>query len=333
MTLGNLTIDPPIVLAPMAGVTSMPFRLLCRRAGAGLVCSEMVSANAIAYGSRKTDELLISCPAERPLSVQVFGADAELVAAAAQYCMSFGADVIDLNLGCPVRKVVRIGAGAALAADSDRAVAVARATVRAVEVPVTAKMRSGRVRGDDSYLNLARRLADVGVAAIALHARAASQEHRAQADWTAISRLVELVSIPVIGNGGVLSAEDVPRMLRDTGCAAVMIGRAALGDPFIFHRAVRLLAGRPAPETPPAWRLAAALWHAQALVLHFGEPIGIRHMRSQAAWYSRGLPESARFRRTVSRVTTLPDLAAAILDLAGAPGVAQAQPPSSGSPR
>jgi len=318
MTLGNLTIDPPIVLAPMAGVTSMPFRLLCRRAGAGLVCSEMVSANAIAHGSRKTDDLLVSCPGERPLSVQVFGADPSLVAAAAQYCESAGADAIDINMGCPVRKVVRIGAGAALAADPDRAVACARETVRAIKAPVTVKMRSGRVCGDESYLDLARRLADVGLAAIALHARAASQEYRAQADWSAISRLVEVLPIPVVGNGGVLAAEDVSRMMRETGCAAVMIGRGALGDPFIFRRAAHLLAGRPAPSTPPAWRLAVALWHAQTLVLQLGERAGIRHMRSQVGWYSKGLPGSTQFRRAASHLTTLRELADAILGLAEA---------------
>jgi tRNA-dihydrouridine synthase B len=316
MILGYVRLDAPLILAPMAGITSMPFRLLCRRAGAGLVCSEMVSANAIAYGSRKTDDLLISCPEERPLSVQVFGADPRLVAAAAQYCESLGADLIDLNMGCPVRKVVRIGAGAALAADVDRALSVARETVRAVRVPVTVKMRSGRVRGDHSYLTLARGLADVGVAAIALHARPASQEHPAPADWTAISRLVDALPVPVIGNGGVVAAEDAPRMMRETGCAAVMIGRAALGDPFVFRRARYVLAGRPAPPVPPEWRLAAALWHAQALVLQMGEPVAIRHLRAQAAWYGRGLPGSGHFRRTISHLTTLRDLADAILALA-----------------
>jgi nifR3 family TIM-barrel protein len=315
MILGNLTIEPPIILAPMAGIASLPFRLLCRRAGAGLVCSEMVSANAIAHGSRKTDDLLVSCSQERPLSIQVFGADPGLVAAAAQYCESVGADVIDINMGCPVRKVIRIGAGAALAADRDRAIACARETVRAVKAPVTVKMRSGRVRGDDSYIDLARRLAEVGVAAIALHARAASQEHRAQADWSAILRLVDALPIPVIGNGGILAAEDALRMMRETGCAAAMIGRGALGDPFIFRRAAHLLAGRPAPKTPPEWRLAAALWHAQALVLQLGEPAGIRRMRAQVGWYSKGLPGSTRFRWAASHVTTLHELAHAITSL------------------
>jgi tRNA-dihydrouridine synthase B len=315
MMLGQLLIDPPTVLAPMAGITSMPFRLLCRRAGAGLVCTEMVSANAIAHQSRKTDDLLLSHPAERPLSVQVFGADPDLVAAAAQYVEARGAEVVDVNMGCPVRKVVRIGAGAALAADPDRAVAVARATVNAVRVPVTVKMRTGRVQGDHSYLDLARRLADAGVAAIALHARTASQGHKHAPDWSLITRLVETVALPVIGNGGLLVAEDALRMMRETGCAGVMIARGALSDPFIFHRLAQLRAGRPAPETPPAWRLTAALWHAQALALHIGEPLAIRQMRSLAGWYIKGLPGSAQCRRALPHLCTLRDLAATLLSL------------------
>jgi tRNA-dihydrouridine synthase B len=277
----------------------------------------MVSANAIAYGSRKTDELLVSCPEERPLSIQVFGADPALVAAAAQHVAAAGADVVDINMGCPVRKVVRIGAGAALAAESDRAVAVARAVVRAVRIPVTVKLRAGWHRGDASYLDLARRLADVGVAAIALHARAARQENSSPAEWSCIARLVAAVPVPVIGNGGVARAEDAPRMIHETGCAAAMIGRAALGDPFIFRGAAEALAGRPARETPPRWRIAAALWHAQALALQIGEPLAVRQMRAQACWYGRGLPGAARFRRAATGAATLAELSRAILSLAG----------------
>jgi tRNA-dihydrouridine synthase B len=317
MTLVGLTIDPPLVLAPMAGVTSMPFRLLCRRAGAGLVCSEMVSANAIAHGNRKTDDLLISDPAERPLSVQVFGSDPATMAQAARYVEAAGADVIDINMGCPVRKVVRTGAGVALAADPDRAVAVAEACVRAVSVPVTVKMRAGRSPGDLSYVDLACRLADVGVAAVTLHARTARQGYRGSADWTAIARLAEALPIPVIGNGGVLMPDDAVRMVRGTGCAAVMIARGALGNPFLFRQAARALRDEPAGETPPRWRLAAALWHAQALVLHAGEYLGVRQMRAQAAWYTRGMPGSHAFRRAACGADTLRELADAMLGLLG----------------
>ena len=315
MKIGRVTIDPPIVLAPMAGTTCMPFRLLCRRAGAGLVCSEMVSANAIAHGNRKTEDLLVMCERERPLSVQVFGADPALVAAAARRAEAEGADIVDINMGCPVRKVIRAGAGSALLREPERAAAIVGAAVRAVSVPVTAKIRAGNRQGDDSYIDLARRLADAGAAAITLHARTASQGYRGRADWSAISRLVEAVSVPVIGNGDVFEPTDAPRMMRETGCAAVMVGRAALGNPFIFHRAAKALRGEfPAP-TPVGWRIAAALWHAQALAIHYGEKYGVRRMRQQACWYSKGIPRAASFRRAACRASTLDELAGSLMAL------------------
>jgi tRNA-dihydrouridine synthase B len=317
MLIGSVLVEPALVLGPMAGMNSVPFRLLCRKAGAGLVCSEMVSANAIHYGSVKTEELLTSCAEERPLSVQVFGADPDLVAAAAQHVEAAGADIVDLNMGCPVRKVLKAGAGSMLMKDPDLAAAIAAATVQAVKVPVTAKIRIGWSRQDASFVELSRRLVDVGVAAIALHARTAGQGYRGRADWDAIARLVEAVSVPVIGNGDVFTAHDAVRMIRRTGCAAVMIARGALGNPFIFRQAADLLAGRPAKETPALWRMAAALWHAQASVLHHGEHVGVRRMRAMACWYSRGLPGSAHFRRDVCKAVTLQELADAILALAG----------------
>lgn len=315
MRIGNVTLEPPVVLAPMAGTTCMPFRLLCRRAGAGLVCSEMVSANAIAHGNRKTDELLVMCDDERPVSVQVFGAEPELVAAAAQRAEAAGADIVDINMGCPVRKVVRAGAGAALLRDPVRAAAIAEAVVCAVEVPVTAKIRSGSRHGDDSYVALVQRLADVGVTAVTVHARTATQGYGGQADWSAIARAVESASVPIIGNGDIREPQDAVDMMSETGCAAVMIGRGALGHPFIFHWTAKLLGGDAAGETPVAWRLAAALWHAQALVLHYGEKMGVRRMRQQACWYSKGIPGAASFRQAACLSTTLGELTGAVTDL------------------
>lgn len=315
MRIGNVTVEPPIVLAPMAGSTCMPFRLLCRRAGAGLVCSEMVSANAIAHGNRKTDGLLVTCDDERPVSVQVFGAEPEVVADAARRAEAEGADIIDINMGCPVRKVVRAGAGAALLADPERAVRTAEAVVRTVKAPVTAKIRAGCRHGDRSYIGLAQRLADIGAAAITVHARTATQGYRSPADWSAIARLVEHVPVPIVGNGDVRTPEDAARMMEETGCAAVMIGRAALGDPFIFHRMARLRAGDAVAETPVTWRLAAALWHAQAVVLHYGEKTGVRRMRQQARWYSKGIPRATSFRQAACLSSTLEELTDAILAL------------------
>jgi len=316
MLIGDVKIDPPLVLGPMAGMNSVPFRLLCRRAGAGLVCSEMVSATAIHYGSVKTEGLLETCPEERPLSIQVFGAEPAIVAAAAQHVEAAGADIVDLNMGCPVRKVLKAGAGSMLMKDPDLAVAIAAATVKAVRVPVTAKIRIGWSRQDASYVELSRRLVDVGVAAIALHARTAGQGYRGAADWGTIARLVEAVPVPVIGNGDVFTAEDAVRMMGETGCAAVMIARGALGNPFIFAQAADALAGRPPRAIPARWRLAAALWHVQASVLHHGEYLGVRRMRAMSCWYSRGLPGAAAFRRDACRAETLSDLAGCILALA-----------------
>jgi tRNA-dihydrouridine synthase B len=315
MKIGNVTVEPPVVVAPMAGTTCMPFRLLCRRAGAGLVCSEMVSANAIAHGSRKTDELLVMCEGERPVSVQVFGAEPELVAGAARRAEAEGADIVDINMGCPVRKVVRAGAGAALLADPGRAVAVAEAVVRAVDVPVTAKIRAGRRQGDHSYIQLAAGMAAAGVAAVTVHARTASQGYRGPADWSAIARTVESASVPIIGNGDVGTPDDATRMMAETGCAAVMVGRAALGNPFIFRQIADRLRGGSPRQIPIAWRMAAALWHAQALVLHYGERIGVRRMRQQACWYSRGMPGAASFRQQACLASTLGDLTRAIMEL------------------
>ncbi|MBM3474185.1 MAG: tRNA dihydrouridine synthase DusB [Armatimonadetes bacterium] len=316
MLIGNVVVEPPLILGPMAGMNTLAFRLLCRKAGAGLVCSEMVSANAIRYGSVKTEGLLETCLQEKPLSIQIFGAEPDVMAAAAQHVEAAGADIVDLNMGCPVRKVLKAGAGSMLMKDPDLAVAIAAAMVQAVRVPVTAKIRIGWRRGDASYIELSRRLVDVGVDAIALHARTAGQGYRGPADWSAIARLVEAVPVPVIGNGDVFCAEDAVRMQRETGCAAVMIARGALGDPLIFAQAADLLAGRPARSFPARSRLALALWHAQVLALQCGEHLGVRRMRMMACWYSRGLPGSAKFRRDVCRAVTLSELADAILALA-----------------
>ena len=315
LKIADLTIDPPLVLGPMAGMNSMPLRLLCRRAGAGLVCSEMVSANALHYGSKKTDELLASTPREQPLSIQVFGSDPARVARAGQVAEDAGASVVDINMGCPVRKVIKSGAGSALMREPALAAEIVAATVEAVDVPVTAKIRAGNCEGDDSYLDLAKGLAAAGAAAVAIHGRTVGQGYKGKASWEAIARLVEAVPVPVIGNGDVFAGQDAVRMMYETGCAGVMVARGALGNPFVFLEAKRLLRGEPAGETPLRWKLAAALWHAQANALHHGETSGVRRLRAQACWYSKGIPGSADFRRQACIATTLAELAQAILTL------------------
>ncbi len=312
MRVGDVVVDPPLVLGPMAGTTDRVYRLLCRRAGAGLVCSEMVSINAIVQGNARTLRMLRTFGGEHPVSVQLFGSDPEIMANALPAAEEAGADVIDLNMGCAVPKVRRIGAGAALMGDHARAVALTAAAVRAARGPVTVKIRAGLVPGDD-YVDLARRLQDAGAAAVAIHARTASQGFRGAADWRHIARVVDALDVPVIGNGDVTEPADAVKMMRATGCAAVMIARAACGRPWVFGQAAAALRGEPIPPAPPpAARMAIALLHAQMLVLEFGERIAMHQMRAQMHHYVRGLPDARQFRAAANDLSTLDDLRALV---------------------
>ncbi|MEN6640843.1 MAG: tRNA dihydrouridine synthase DusB [Armatimonadia bacterium] len=308
--IGAVKIDPPLVLGPMAGYTTLAFRLLCHNAGAGLVVSEMISAKALQYGSTKTPPLMETCPQERPVALQIFGGEPESMADAARLCVEMGANVVDINMGCTVPKVRRSQSGVGLMCDPDRAVAVAAAVVQAIAAPVMVKFRAGMVVGDDSYLELGKRLQDVGVAALSLHARPASAYFRGHADWTHVARLVETVDIPVIGNGDVTTGQDAVRRLRETGCAGIMIARGALGRPWVFHEAREALAGRTdAWEPTGPERLAVALWQAQMLALQFGDISAARQMRSQMSFYVRGLPEAGRLRQRFQGVRSVGELA------------------------
>jgi tRNA-dihydrouridine synthase B len=313
--IGPLLIDPPVILGPMAGYTTQAFRLLCRRAGAGLVCTEMISAKALQFGNTKTGTIMALAPSEHPVSMQIFGGEPDSMADAARQAVAVGADVVDINMGCTVPKVRRAQAGVSLLSDPHRAVAVARAVVQAVSVPVTVKFRCGMCVGDDDYLQLARRLEDVGVAALTLHARPANAYFRGHARWDEITRLVETVRIPVIGNGDVTEAGQVLQLLSQTGCAAVMIARGALGRPWLFTQVRQVLAGEsPMPEPPGSWRLAVALCHAQLLALHEDELTAVREMRGQIGHYTHGLPHVSELRQRCQQVRTLAELAAAFTD-------------------
>ena len=294
----------------MAGTTERAFRLLCRRGGAGLVCSEMVSANALHYGSDRTENLLLrTFEIEHPVSIQIFGGDAEIMAGAVKWAEQAGADIIDINMGCTVPKVRRSGAGVELMADPDRAVAVTRAVVRRAGVPVTVKLRAGLHEGDEGYLELARRLVDAGAQALALHARTVSQGFGGKADWAHIARLVAAVPVPVIGNGDVTSPGDAARMVRETGCAAVMIARGAWGRPWVFGQAAAAIRGEPVgPDPSPAERLAVALCHAQMLVADRGERIALHQMRGQMRHYTRGLPWARQLRADATVASSLGEL-------------------------
>ncbi|MGC9319502.1 MAG: tRNA dihydrouridine synthase DusB [Armatimonadota bacterium] len=309
LRIAGVIVDPPLVLGPMAGTTGRVYRLLCRRGGAGLVCSEMISINGIVRDNERTFRMMRTFEGEHPVSMQLFGSDPAIMADAVPAAEAAGADLIDINMGCSVPKVRRGGAGVALTRQPERAAAVTAAAAGAASVPVTVKMRAGMTEDDDSYVDTARGLQDAGAAAVSIHARAASQGFSGRADWSHIRRLVDALDVPVIGNGDVTAPEDAPRMMRETGCRAVMIARGAWGRPWLFARAAAALRGQPIPPEPgAAGRLGVALLHAQMLVLDLEERIALHQMRTQMHYYVRGLPGASHFRRRVNRVSALDEL-------------------------
>lgn len=320
LSIGPVVVDPPVVLAPLAGFTCLPFRLLCRRAGAGMVCTEMVSARAICYNNVKTFGLMSTCAAEQPVSLQLFGDEPDTIAQAVPRAVEAGAAVIDINMGCTVPKVVRIGGGVSLLGDPNRAVEIARAAVGcAGAVPVTVKLRVGVGGDDDSYLELAVRLAEAGVSAIAAHGRTARQGFSGPVDLARIRRLVEAVSIPIIGNGDITCPDDALRMVEETGCAGVMVGRGALGDPALLGRCAAALRGEaPRPGLSAGARLAVVLYLVQALALDRGEEYGVKHGRTHLAWLTRGIQDGAALRRNLIRAASLRELADVIQTWAAA---------------
>ena len=309
VAIGGVVVDPPLILGPMAGTTNRVYRLLCRRGGAGLVCSEMVSINAIAQGNPRTHEMLATFEDERPVSIQLFGSDPEIMRDAAPAVEEAGADIIDINMGCSVRKVRGNGAGVALMGEPELAERLTGAAVEASDVPVTVKIRAGLTVYDSGYVDFARRMQGAGAAAVAVHWRAASQGFGGTPGWGPIARVARALDVPVIGNGDVERPEEAPMMMRHTGCDAVMIARAAWGRPWIFGRAQAALRGEPVPPEPDvAGRLGTALLHAQMLVLDAGEQIAIHQMRAQMHHYVKGLPNASRFRREANRLGTLKEL-------------------------
>lgn len=304
MRIGTVSIDPPVVLAPMAGVTNHAFRLICRRFGAGLVWTDMISSCGIKYRNPRTLSMFDWTPEERPVAVQLFGADPRAMANAAKVIEESGADIVDINVGCPVPKVRKSGAGAGLCENLDTAREVMESVVQAVKIPVTVKTRKGLNERIVTAVEVARIAEDAGISAIAIHGRTAEQGYSGSADWGIIAEVKESVRIPVIGNGDVKSPEDAKRMLDETGCDAVMIGRASLGNPWIFRRTAHFLATGEIPPAPTnAERIEVALEHLRMMIELYGEDRGIREMRGQIAWYVRGMPGAAGLRRTLSQAT------------------------------
>ena len=312
MKIGNLVLDNPLILAPMAGITQLPFRRLAKEAGCALVVTEMVSVNGLVHGSKKTAELLVSHPSERPLSAQIFGADPEVMKVAAQIVQCMGADIIDVNLGCSVRKVVRQGAGAALMREPERLETIFKAIRGAVSLPLTVKMRTGWEPSGEQAIRAARIAEDCGVDAVAIHPRTAIQGFNGRADWSVIARLKDSVAIPVIGNGDIQGPDDVLRMQRETGCDGVMIGRASIGNPWIFAQALDLINSRPTGQPDFPKRLDTVLRYIEYSVDHFGEDRAVPMMRSRLGWFTKGLPHSSRFRDTIARIKNRQDMVDAV---------------------
>ena len=319
LRIGPLRVDPPVVLAPMAGVTNAPFRRLCRRFGAGLYVSEMITARALVERNRRTLHLADFAPDEKPRSLQLYGVDPHYVGEAVAFLVGEGrVDHIDLNFGCPVRKVTRRGGGAAIPLKPRLLRNIVRAAVvRAGDVPVTIKFRLGVDDAHPTFLDAGRIGAEEGCAAVALHARTAAQLYDGEAAWNAIGELKAAVpEIPVLGNGDVWEAWDALRMMRQTGCDGVVVGRGCLGRPWLFRDLADVFAGREPAEPPRLGEIAPLMRdHAELLAEWFGERAGIRSFRKHATWYTKGFTGSAKMRERLTRAETLDQLAEMLAEL------------------
>ena len=309
MKIGNVELEDPYILAPMAGVTDLPFRLLCKEQGAGLLCMEMISAKALQYKNKNTKALLAIHPKEYPVSLQLFGSDPDIISEMAKKIEELPFQILDINMGCPVPKVVRNGEGSALMKNPKLVYQIVYQTVRAIRKPVTVKIRKGF---DDAHINaveIAKIIEEAGGAAVAVHGRTREQYYSGKADWEIIRQVKDALSIPVIGNGDVISGETALAMRRQTGCDAVMIGRGAQGNPWIFHELVEYDRTGIQPERPSRKEIRdAMLRHARLQIEFKGDYLGIREMRKHVAWYTKGMEGSAKLREAINRVESYEEL-------------------------
>lgn len=306
MKIGDFETKNNVFLAPMAGVTDMPFRRICRRWGAGMVYSEMVSAKGLYYNDKKTAELMQIASDERPCAIQIFGSDADIMAEVIPKVMQYKPDIIDINMGCPTPKIVNNGDGSALLKSPELIGEIVRKVSDASPVPVTVKIRKGWDNGSINAVTVAKIIEANGAAAIAVHGRTRDEYYSGTADWNIIRSIKNAVKIPVIGNGDIKSAPDAKRMLEETGCDAVMIGRGAEGNPFIFKQINEYLeTGNVTFSPTPHDRLMQMTEHIEMLAAEKGESRGIKEARKHIAWYIKGLPSASRFKAEVFKIDNI----------------------------
>jgi nifR3 family TIM-barrel protein len=304
MQIGSVKLENNTVLAPLAGISNLPLRLLAKEAGCGLVCSEMISAYALVHRSKKTELLLDSSPEEKPLSVQIFGAEPSVMAEAAKIVEASGADIIDINFGCAVRKILKTGSGVALMKTPQKAEIILKSVRDAVRIPLTIKIRTGWDASGEQAFTIADIAEKCGVDAIAVHPRTATQGFSGCADWSIIAAIKKQISIPVIGNGDINSADDAINMITETECDAIMIGRKAIGNPWIFFQVLCRLNAEEIPTEDLDHRFRTVKRYLRNSVEYYGEKKACYMMRSRLCWFAKGLKYSSRFRKSINRIST-----------------------------